>query len=262
MVSAFRRAQTPENTGRAGTTALAAAEGLHDDVSSSSGVSAGGGMGNNLDPDYIAGRDGYTHFVPTDREAYQRGVDEREGRAGRSMNWGSGGAGFPIVMLAFIPILIGIGFVVAVPIFPVAGIITAVIAYGVSLYLGVDLYTDQGLNNLAISVLICIPLYLVALFPESRAARYPAYRAARHWVRVVGLAIALNEVLLPTLAVYLPGGDERVYAAWGIVAGGFTLEKLAWLVALMVAVHLFFRWWVTRGMAMSPDRRFGWRQPV
>ncbi|MBS7540138.1 hypothetical protein [Ancylobacter lacus] len=219
-------------------------------------------MVNNLDPDYIAGRDGYTHHVPIDREAYDRGVAEREGRNRPAVGRGGGDAMPGLFLLALIPILVGIGFVVAVPIFPVAGIITAVIAYAVSLYLGVDLYTDEGLNNLVISVLICIPIYLVALYPESRAARYPAYRVARHWVRVVGLAIALNEVLLPTLAVYLPGGDERVYAAWGIVAGGLTVEKLAWLAALMVLVHVVVRWLETRGITMSRSERFGWRRPV
>ncbi len=219
-------------------------------------------MGNNFDPDYLAGKDGATHYVPVDRAEYDRGVAEREGRAGRSVNWGNGGAGFPVFFLAFIPILLAAGYVVAVPLFPVAGIITLVLAYVFSLVVGIDLYSDQGITNLVETVLICIPIYLIALIPEKRAARNPRYRTIRHWVRVVGLGFALNEVILPTLAMWVKGGDSRDYVAWGFLAGGFTLGKLMWLIASMALVHVFFRWWETRGIVMNRGRRYGLRSPV
>ncbi|MFG1211038.1 hypothetical protein V5F72_01290 [Xanthobacter flavus] len=219
-------------------------------------------MGNNFDPDYLAGKDGATHYLPVDRAEYDRGVAEREGRAGRTANWGNGGAGFPVFFLAFIPILLAAGYVVAVPLYPVAGIITLVLAYVFSLIVGVDLYSDQGIGNLVVTVLICIPIYLVGLIPENRAARNPRYRTIRHWVRVVGLGLALNEVILPTLAMWVTGGDSREYVRWGLLAGGFSLGKLVCLVASMALVHVFFRWWKTRGLVMSIGQRYGLRRPV
>ena len=210
--------------------------------------------------DYRAGREGWTHYTPVDPVSYGRGQAERQGSLFPDFggSGGGGGSGYlAILVILLAPILLIIGLFILVPLYPVAGGIAAVAGYLLETFIFND-PTTTGMVNDSSTLLFSFIVFMLALKLERRAEEFARYRQIRHWTRVVGLAFGINEAMLPLLALFL-AGREAAYG-WGLT-GGFALVPLLRFIALMVVLHVGFRWLQTGRAIMPLKQRFGFAEP-
>lgn len=210
-------------------------------------------MGNDFNPDHIAGKTGQTHYQPTNYADHAGGVAERDGRPpGPNWGGGGGGGGIAIFALMFAPILI-LGVFLLVPLFPVAGTITAVVGYLFQTFVLTMNDVNDSFKDI-VTVALSLPVLLFAMRFEEKAATSWRYWQVRHWIRVFGGGLALNEIGLPMLYLIVVGPQGA--RGWSLYAS-ITPHKLMVVALCMLGTHLFFRWLDTRGEMMSLTERFG-----
>lgn len=194
-------------------------------------------MYDNSNPDFRAGKEGWTHHAVSDQAAFDAGQAERNGKPFR---WGGLGgmgavAGSP---MGIIGILVGLpfvlfGFVFLLPIFPIAGVVTLL----GGLLIG-DMVGGPGVSVYAIllaALLPCLILYAYMMTWEQRAARWPLYRKARHVIRVAGYAYIGNEFLNPWITGRRISPNEHFWQS-------FSLFRLTIIIAAAVGAHYGSRW--------------------
>jgi hypothetical protein len=201
-------------------------------------------MYDNSNPDFRAGKEGWTHHVVSDQAAFDAGQAERNGKP---FSFGSIGAvaGSP---MGIIGILVGLpfvlfGFAFLLPIFPIAGVVTLL----GGLLIG-DMVGGPGVSVYAIllaALLPCLLLYAYMMTWEQRAAGLPPYRKVRHVIRVLGYAFVGNEFLNPWITGRRISPNEHFWQS-------FSLLRLLIIVAAAVGAHYGSRWL---------DRRLAGRMP-
>lgn len=174
------------------------------------------------------------------------------------------GGGAIMLLFVLAPFIMASSIFLAV-IFPVAGCGALVVGYLTETIAGyfahwrtddaIRGWTTDDLSRLTVMILTSM-VALFCLLPlegwDSR--RFALYMLLRHWIRVIGLALMLNEI----------GVDYYFYAigqSWnagghGLLAG-VTAGKLERIAIFALCVHIFFRLTDTRGTKLGLLQRLG-----
>lgn len=159
----------------------------------------------------------------------------------------------PMLFLMLIPIVL-IGSVFMIPVFPIAATIAAILGYVFEIVVGMIWNPDQWALWTMMGLVMMVAIYL-ALPIENRVARASgSYRYARHWIRVVGLALMINEIGIPWFCQAF--GIYQDAPPWGLLYG-VTADKLIRIAIIAVIVHVLFRLIDTRGRGLRFYERIG-----
>ncbi len=170
------------------------------------------------------------------------------------------------VMLLFVllPFIMASSVFLAV-IFPVAGCGALVIGYLTETVIGlfanwrtddaIGGWTTADLSRLTIMILASM-VALFCLLPLEGwvSRRVPVYAPLRHWIRVIGLALMINEIGVDYY--YSVIGQPWNAGGHGLLAG-VTTDKLLRIAIFAGCVHVFFRLIDTRGRELNLLRRLG-----
>jgi len=183
-------------------------------------------------PDYQAGKNGWTHYYPTDSEIYKKGVKAREGDNGDSGlgGGGNGGGGGGIILLGLIllPFLIMAALFIAIT-FPVATLLTILVGF-----LAMTLWSDphvDALMKLFILVLPAIVVFMVSMKAERHIEQFTIYRWIRHGIRVIGFGYLSYELL----QIFGPGPRP-------LAADMSPFQLILLTLGIMIATHFGSRW--------------------
>jgi hypothetical protein len=166
------------------------------------------------------------------------------------------GPAIPPLMFLIAAPFIAIASVFMIPIFPIAATTAALLGFLTQSVLGfIYNWSSDELSRWVVMALVMLVALFCALPLESRVARrMRRYRQVRHWIRVAGLALMINEIGLSIVCAWL--NIYQYGRPWGLWAG-VTESKLLRVAILAVCVHAVFRLIDTRGRVLPLIQRLG-----
>ncbi|NMN04856.1 MULTISPECIES: hypothetical protein [unclassified Novosphingobium] len=174
------------------------------------------------------------------------------------------GGGAIILLLVLAPIIMASTVFLAV-IFPVAGCGALVVGYLVQSIAGyfaqwptddpLGGWTTDDLARLTVMILASM-VALFCLLPVEGwvSRRFARYVQLRHWIRVFGLALMLNEIGVDYYFSLI--GQPWNAGGHGLLAG-VTADKLQRIAVFAVGIHVIFRLIDTRGTNSNLLQRLG-----
>lgn len=172
------------------------------------------------------------------------------------------GGGAIMLLFVLAPFIMASTVFLAV-IFPVAGCGALVVGYLTETIAGhfahwrtddaIGGWTTDDLTRLTVMILASMVALFCLLPLEGWVSRkFSRYVQLRHWIRVIGLALMLNEVWI----AYFYSGGALDSGHWSLLAG-VTADKLERIAIFALCVHVFFRLIDTRGTKLGLLRRLG-----
>lgn len=188
-------------------------------------------------------------------------IDPFTGQIRHRNNNGGGGI---ILLFALLPVIMASTVFLAV-IFPVAGCGALAIGYLIESIAGyfaqwrtddaIGGWTTDDLARLTIMILTSMVALFCLLPLENWVARRSGlYVQLRHWIRVFGLALMINEIGVDYYFSLI--GQPWNAGGHGLLAG-VTADKLQRIALFAVCIHVIFRLIDTRGMKLGLLQRIG-----
>jgi hypothetical protein len=174
------------------------------------------------------------------------------------------GGGAIILLLVLAPFIMASTVFLAV-VFPVAGCGALVVGYLTESIVGhfahwrtddaIGGWTTDELTRLTVMILTSM-VALFCLLPLEGwvSRRFTLYVRLRHWIRVLGLALMLNEV---GVDYYFHAIGQSWNAGGHGLLAGVTADKLQRVTIFALCVHVFFRLIDTRGTKLGLLQRLG-----
>lgn len=167
-------------------------------------------------------------YFGNETAAYNAAAQDAWSRSGGAGGGGGGGAGGLLLLFA-LPLL-PFAFVVGLCMFPLAGLLTALVGAAIAGVL--DDGRTGGLVMLVAMLLPCVVVFFAALRLERRLERRALYRKARHVVRVLATGFAAHAVAFSFAGPFprsMPFLDR------------LSIAHVAAVVVAMVVAHVAFR---------------------
>ncbi len=161
----------------------------------------------------------------------------------------------PMMILIALP-FIALASVFMIPVFPIAATVAALIGFLTETVLGLifNWKSDELSRWVVMGLVMLVGLFCALPLENKMARRSERYRLARHWIRVLGLALMINEIGLSIVCSWLNIYQDG--SPWGLWAG-VTTAKLIRIAIIAVGVHVVFRLIDTRGRGLSFVQRLG-----
>jgi hypothetical protein len=174
------------------------------------------------------------------------------------------GGGAIILLFVLLPFIMASSFFLAV-VFPVAGCGALVIGYltaSIASHFAhwrtddaIRGWTTDDLTRLTVMILTSmVALFCLLPFEGWVNRRFALYAPLRHWIRVFGLALMLNEVAVD---YYFNVIGQPWNALGHGLYYGVTADKLERIAIFALCVHVLFRLIDTRGMKLGLFQRLG-----